>query len=60
MIILRLFLFFPDLSLIILIKSILIKNKACIGIDIGMVVSVEHYISLIRLVNPKEAGGEAK
>ena len=29
MIILRLFLFFPDLSLIILIKSILIKNKAC-------------------------------
>ena len=29
MIILRLFIFFPDLSLIILIKSILIKKKAC-------------------------------
>ena len=27
--ILRLFLFFPDLSLVILIKSILIKKKAC-------------------------------
>ena len=39
MVILRLFLLFPDLSLIILIKSILIKKKRVINRDLSKIVA---------------------